>query len=67
MHNFKLQNMQFKQFVDGITIDFKFFRNFTSIEDIKRRCNPIVDLSKFTSNKKILSNVVVLSYNQFCS
>ena len=67
MHNFKLQNMQFKQFVDGITIDIKFFRNFTSIEDIKRRCNPIVDLSKFTSNKKILSNVVVLSYNQFCS
>ena len=28
--------MQFKQFVDGITIDFKFFRNFTSIEDIKK-------------------------------
>ena len=25
------------------------------MEDKRRRCNPIVDLSKFTSNKKILS------------
>ena len=26
--------------------------------DIKRRCNPTVDLSKFKSNKKILNKVV---------
>ena len=26
--------------------------------DIRRRCNPIVDLSKFKSNKKILNKVV---------
>ena len=30
-------------------------------------CNPTVDLSKFSSNTKILSKVVVLDYNQFCS
>ena len=42
---------------------FNFFRNFASIEDIRRRCNPNVDLLKFTSNKKILSKVVVLGYN----
>ena len=28
------------------------------MDDIRRRCNPMVDLSKFTSNKKILSKVV---------
>ena len=27
------------------------------MEDIKRRCNSMVDLSKFISNKKILSKV----------
>ena len=37
------------------------------MEDIRKKCNPIVDLSKFTSNKKILSKVVVLRYNQICS
>ena len=26
-----------------------------------------MDLSKFTSNKKTLSKVVVLDYNKFCS
>ena len=30
-----------------------------------RKCNIRVDLSKFTSNKKILSKVVALSYNKF--
>mgnify|MGYP003764434317 CR=1 FL=1 len=32
------------------------------MEDIKRKCNPTVDLSKFTSNKKILSKVVALGW-----
>ena len=35
------------------------------MEDIRRECNPMVNLSKFTFNKKILSKVVVLRYNQF--
>ena len=58
MHNLKYKNLQFKQFIDDITIDFYFSKNFTSMKDIRKRY-PMVDLSKFTSNKKILSNVVV--------
>ena len=57
--------MQFKQFIDDIAIDFHFSRNFANIEDIKKIYNLVVDLSKFTYNKKILSKVVTLSYNQF--
>jgi len=44
--------------IDDIAIDFKFSRNFARIGDIIKTCNPIVDLSKFTFNKKILSKVV---------
>ena len=33
------------------------------MEDIRRKFNPIVDLSKFTSIKKILNEVVTLVYN----
>ena len=62
MHNFKLKKLKFKQFIDKITIDLWFFRNFTSMEDIRRRYNQMVDLSKFTSNKRILSKVVGLNY-----
>ena len=36
-----------------IAIDLHFSRNFVSKEYIKRRSNPMVDLWKFTSNKKI--------------
>ena len=35
-----------------------------SRENIRRKCNPIVDLSKFTFNKKILNEIVSLVYNQ---
>ena len=35
------------------------------MEDIRKKCNPMVDLSNFTSNKKILSKVVALGYNHF--
>ena len=37
-----------------------FSRNFGSMEDIKRKYNLMVDLSKFTSNKKILSGVLLI-------
>ena len=50
--------------IDDIAIDYWFSENFASIENIKRKCNPIVDLSKFTFNKNILSEMVVLIYNQ---
>ena len=32
-----------------------------------KKCNPIVDLSKFTFNKKILNRVVTLGYDQVYS
>ena len=64
MHTFKLQkSCNFKKIIDDTAIDFYFFRNFASVEDIRRRCNPIVDLSKFTSSKKIWNKVVTLGYN----
>ena len=53
------KNLQFKKFIDDIAINLYFSWNFASMEDIKRRYNLIVDLSKFTSNKNILSKFVV--------
>ena len=64
MHNFKLKKMQFKQFIDDIAIDIWFFKNFARMEDISWKYNQIVDLSKFTFNKNILSKIVTISYNQ---
>ena len=61
MHNFKLQNLQVKQCINDIAIDFQFCRNFASMEDIRRKFNLIVKLSKFTSNKKTL-NILVFYY-----
>ena len=37
------------------------------MEDIRKKCNPMVNLSKFTPSKNILCKVVALSYNQFRS
>ena len=31
---------------------------------MRRTCNPIIDFIKLTSNKKILSEVIVLGYKQ---
>ena len=36
MYNFKLQKIKFKQFIDNITIEHRFFRNFASIKYIRR-------------------------------
>ena len=60
-------NLKFKYLIDNITIDFRYFENFASIEDIRRKYISIVDLSKFTSNKKILSEVKVISCNKICN
>ena len=46
------KNLKFKHFVDDLTIDICFSGNFESMKDIKRKCNIMIDLSKFTSNKK---------------
>ena len=61
------KSLQFKQLINDITIDIQSFGNFASIEHIRRKCNSMVDLSKFTYNKNILSEVVALSYNKVCS
>ena len=53
--------------INNIIIDLWSFENFVSMEDIRRKCKLMMDLSKFTSNKKILNEVVVLDYNQVCS
>ena len=53
--------------INYIGIDFWSSRNFASMKDIRRKCNPMVDLSKFTSNKKILSEIVALGYKQVCN
>ena len=61
------KNLKFKHLIDNVVINFRSFIIFASIKDIRRRCNLIVDLSKFISNKKILSEVIALSYNQVCN
>ena len=53
--------------VDDIIIDIWSFGNFANMEDIRRKCNLMIDLSKFTYNKKILNKIVVLGYNQVCN
>ena len=55
MHNFKpkkkKKNLSFKQFIDDIDIDLKFFKIFVNMEDIRSRCNLMIDFSKFSSNE----------------
>ena len=50
--------------IDDITINIWFYWYFVSMEDIRRKCDPMVDLSKFIFNKKKLSRVAALMYNQ---
>ena len=60
------KNSKFKDLINDITIDLWPSWNFANMEDIRRKCNPMVNLSQFTSNKnkiKNLSGVVVLVYN----
>ena len=46
------KNLKYKHLIYDITIDLWFSKNFASMEDIKRKYNTMVDLSKFTFNKK---------------
>ena len=57
--------------IDDIAIVLWSSWKFANTEDIRRKCNLIVDLSKFTYNNNIkkkrrLSGVVALVYNQVC-
>ena len=51
--------------IDNMVIDLWSYENFASFEDVRRKYNIIVNLSKFISNKKILNEIVALGYNQF--
>lgn len=48
--------------INNIAIGLRFSGNLANMENI-RKCNLIIDLPKFTFNKKMLSEIVVLSYN----
>ena len=37
---------------NDINIDIWYFGNFENMENIRRKCNLMMDLSKFTFNKK---------------
>ena len=52
--------------IDDIVNDFWVFGNFASMKDIRMKYNLIMDSSKFTSNKKILSEVIALNYHKVC-
>ena len=47
----------------SIIIDLWLFGNFVSMKSIRKKCYPIMNLTKFTSNKKILSEDIVIDYN----
>ena len=61
------KSLQYKQLIDDIAINYWSSRNFACMENIRRKCNLMVDLLKFTSNKKILNKVVSLDYNKIFS
>ena len=44
------KNSKFKHWIDNIVIYLWFYWYFEAIEDIKRKCNLTVDMSKFTFN-----------------
>ena len=42
------KNSKFKNLIDNIPIDIWSFLNFANMEDISRKCNPIMNFSQFT-------------------
>ena len=60
------KNSKFKDLIDDIIIDLWSSWNFVNMEDITKKYNPMVNFSQFTSNKKILSRVIILVYNKVC-
>ena len=62
--------MKFKHLIDRIAINLCSSENFANIRDIykkkkKKKSGPIVNMSKFTSNKKVFSRVVAKLYHYF--
>ena len=48
------KNSKFKYLIDDLTINLWSYWNFASMKQIRRKCNPIVNFTKFTSNKKYI-------------
>ena len=59
--------MKYKHLNDELTIDLYSFRNFINMKDIRRKCNPIVDLSIFIYDKNILNSVGNFVLFLFCN
>ena len=58
IYNLDYKNLKFKYFIDEIVIDFWSIVNLTSTNDIRKKiCNPIIDLWKFTFNKKYIKGL----------
>ena len=43
------KNSKFKDLIDDIAINLWYFWNLANIKDIRRKCNPMVNLLQFTS------------------
>ena len=39
------KNLKFKYLIDDIVIDLRFSRNFVNMQDIRRKCNLMMNLS----------------------
>ena len=48
MYTLDYKNSKFKNLIDDIAMDIWFSWNFASMKDIKRKCNSMMNLSKFT-------------------
>ena len=46
------KNSKFKDLIDNIAIDLWSFWNFANMKNLRRKYNPMVNLSQFTSKKK---------------
>ena len=55
------KNLKFKHLIKDMTIDLWFSEKFANIKDIKKKCYSMMNLLKFTYNKK------ELNYNQICN
>ena len=52
IYNFRLWNSKFKHLIDDLAINIWFSWSFVSMKYIRRKCNLIMNFSKFTFNKK---------------
>ena len=60
MYNFKLQKIEFKNLIDGVTIYLWSFWNLVLMEYIRRQCNLMIKFSKSKYSKKSLDSITLL-------